>query len=457
MEKRRAGYGWGAALVAGALLRLLFFWLRPTVAGDALMYGDLAHNMVAHHVYGFSATVILPTLIRLPGYPLFLAACFAVFGVGNYAAVVVVQMVVDLAGCALLGLLAERLWGRRAGLAAVWLAAVCPFTANYSVVVLAETLSAFCVVVALVALERWDAGRLWGWVMMLGCVLSAAVLLRPDEGILAAVVVAVMLWVGLRRGDGGVGSRVAPAVVASLLMVLPLGLWTARNWRVFHVIQPLAPRYANDPDEAVPLGFQRWFRTWAVDYKATYDIYWNYDDTRMRVEDLPVRAFDNAQQKEQTEALFARYNKVVSATPEFDAAFAQIAAERVDGHALRYYVLLPVAREADMWLRPRLELTRMPVDWWAVRAHPWKSAEEMAYALVNAAYLALAVVGLVLWRRRGWGGRGAVAYTMLGFVALRCVLLLTLDNSEPRYTLECFPVVMLLGSFALARFRSEAN
>jgi 4-amino-4-deoxy-L-arabinose transferase-like glycosyltransferase len=457
MEKRRAGYGWGAALVAGALLRLLFFWLRPTVAGDALMYGDLAHNMVAHHVYGFSATVILPTLIRLPGYPLFLAACFAVFGVGNYAAVVVVQMVVDLAGCALLGLLAERLWGRRAGLAAVWLAAVCPFTANYSVVVLAETLSAFCVVVALVALERWDAGRLWGWVMMLGCVLSAAVLLRPDEGILAAVVVAVMLWVGLRRGDGGVGSRVAPAVVASLLMVLPLGLWTARNWRVFHVIQPLAPRYANDPDEAVPLGFQRWFRTWAVDYKATYDIYWNYDDTRMRVEDLPARAFDNAQQKEQTEALFARYNKVVSATPEFDAAFAQIAAERVDGHALRYYVLLPVAREADMWLRPRLELTRMPVDWWAVRAHPWKSAEEMAYALVNAAYLALAVVGLVLWRRRGWGGRGAVAYTMLGFVALRCVLLLTLDNSEPRYTLECFPVVILLGSFALARFRSEAN
>ena len=457
MEKRRAGYGWGAALVAGALLRLLFFWLRPTVAGDALMYGDLAHNMVAHHVYGFSATVILPTLIRLPGYPLFLAACFAVFGVGNYAAVVVVQMVVDLAGCALLGLLAERLWGRRAGLAAVWLAAVCPFTANYSVVVLAETLSAFCVVVALVALERWDAGRLWGWVMMLGCVLSAAVLLRPDEGILAAVVVAVMLWVGLRRRDGGVGRRVAPAVVSALLVVLPLGLWTARNWRVFHVIQPLAPRYANDPDEAVPLGFQRWFRTWAVDYKATYDIYWNYDDTRMRVEDLPVRAFDNAQQKEQTEALFARYNKVVSATPEFDAAFAQIAAERVAEHPLRYYVLLPVAREADMWQRPRLELTRMPVDWWAVRAHPWKSAEEMAYALVNAAYLALAVVGLVLWRRRGWGGRGAVAYTMLGFVALRCVLLLTLDNSEPRYTLECFPVVMLLGSFALARFRSEAN
>jgi len=27
----------------------------------------------------------------------------------------------------------------------------------------------------------------------------------------------------------------------------------------------------------------------------------------------------------------------------------------------------------------------------------------------------------------------------------------TLDNSEPRYTLECFPVVILLAGFAVAR------
>ena len=453
--------------MAGALLRLLFFHLRPEVAGDALMYGDLAHNMVAHHIYGFSGkvsgisgAVIQPTLIRLPGYPLFLAVCLVVFGSLQYVAAIWIQMAVDLAGCALLGVLAERLAGRRAGLMVVWLAALCPFTANYSVVVLAESLSVFCVVVALVALERWDAqtrvgARAWGWVVAIGCALSGAVLLRPDQGILAAAIISVMLWVGLRRTGASLGRWVAPVVVASLLVVLPLMMWTARNWRVFHVIQPLAPRYANDPSEAVPFGFQRWFRTWAVDYKATYDIYWNYDDTRMSVGDLPPRAFDNVQQLEQTRALFARYNKVVSATPEFDAAFAQMAAERIADHPLRYYVVLPVAREADMWLRPRFELTTMPVDWWAVRAHPRKSAEEVAYALLNAAYLGLAIVGLVWWRRSGWSGRGAVAFAMLGFVVLRCALLLTLDNSEPRYTLECFPIVILLASFAMAKVRGD--
>jgi hypothetical protein len=448
MEMKRERYEWGAALVVGALLRVLFFYLRPTVAGDALMYGDLAHNMVAHHVYGFSGAGIQPTLIRLPGYPLFLAACFAVFGAGKYGAVVAVQMVLDLVGCALLGVLAERLAGKRVGVAAVWLAAACPFTANYSVVVLAETLSVLCVVVALVAMERWVAEKGWGWVVVLGCALSGAVLLRPDEGLLAAAILPVMLWVGWRRRR--------EVAVAALLVVLPLVGWGMRNWRLFHVIQPLAPRYANDPGEAVPLGFQRWFRTWAIDYKATYDVYWNYDDARMSVGDLPAWAFDDARQREQTGELFARYNQVVSATPEFDAAFARIAAERIREHPLRYYVVLPVTREMDMWVRPRLELTTMPVDWWAVRAHPVKSAEEIAYALLNAAYLALAVVGLVRWRRREWDGRWAVAYAMVAFVVLRCALLLTLDNSEPRYTLECFPVVILLAAVALGlRARSS--
>jgi hypothetical protein len=262
---------------------------------------------------------------------------------------------------------------------------------------------------------------------------------------------AVMLWVGIWGRAGSLGTRIAPAVVAVLIVVMPLSLWTARNWRVFHVVQPLAPRYANDPGEAIPYGFQRWFRTWAIDYKASADIYWNYDDTRMRIEDVPVRAFDDAQQKEQTSALFARYNRVTSATPEFDAAFAGIAAERVASHPFRYYVVLPVAREVDMWLRPRFELTTLPVDWWNFRAHPWQSAEELAYALLDAAYLALTMVGLVRWRRRGWDGQWAVAYAMVGFVALRCALLLTLDNSEPRYTLECFPVVILLAAIAIAR------
>jgi hypothetical protein len=57
----------------------------------------------------------------------------------------------------------------------------------------------------------------------------------------------------------------------------------------------------------------------------------------------------------------------------------------------------------------------------------------------------------VVWGRRRWDGQGALAAAMIGFVVLRCALLWTLDNSEPRYTLECFPVVILLAAMAWAR------
>ena len=76
-----------AALLAGLLLRVLFVSTHPRFSGDTLVYGDLAHNIVAHHVYGFNrGSPVRPTLIRLPGYPLFLAGCFLLFGTGNYVA-----------------------------------------------------------------------------------------------------------------------------------------------------------------------------------------------------------------------------------------------------------------------------------------------------------------------------------------------------------------------------------
>jgi hypothetical protein len=454
MADRRTRYQWGAALLAGAALRLLLFHFRPAFSNDGILYGQLAHNMVAHHVFGFTNDVIQPTLIRLPGYPVFLAACFALFGNANYLAVLWLQMAIDLASAALLAALASRIAGPRVGLAAIWLAAL-SFTANYSVALLTETLSLTCVTLAFFALERWQASWLYQkpalrYAALAGCALSFAVLLRPDQGLLAAAIIPAILWIALRTTNRSLINKLLPATIASLIVLLPLLAWTARNWRAFHVIQPLAPRYANDPGETVPYGFQRWYRTWAIDFDSTYDVYWNYDDTTLNLADLPPRAFDNPQQQTQTAAIYAQYNQVTTATQAFDHAFARIASERIAAHPLRYYAELPVARELNMWLRPRTELMRLPIKWWQLHSHPRRSAFEIAYALLNAAYLILAIAGLLIWKRRLYNGRPAIAFAMLTFVALRSLLLLTLDNSEPRYTLECFPIVILLAAFTFA-------
>jgi len=450
MERTGRYRSTAAALLVGAALRGAFLYAHPVPSGDALAYGDLAGNMLAHHVFGYTEDVLLPTLVRLPGYPAFLALCFSLFGSANYVAVLCIQAVLDLLSCWLLGTLARRLMGSRAGMATLWLAALCPFTANYAAVALTESLSLFCVIAALFSLERWIATSRAAWAWLLGLALSFAVLLRPDQLLLAVAVIPVMPWVTLRRNPPA-PRRWLPSGIVLLVVALPLLLWGVRNWRVFHVIQPLAPRYANDPGEPVPFGFQRWYRSWAIEFISNVDVYWPYDGRAIALDKLPSRAFDSPAQRAQTAAVFAQYNQEDDPSPAIDDALGRIAAQRIAAHPFRYYVILPIAREADMWLRPRTELMRnLPLDWWRIRSHPAASALEIAYAALNTAYLLLALVGLLRWRKQHWFPRPALAAAALGFVALRCLLLLTLDNSEPRYTLECFPVVLLLAGLAFA-------
>lgn len=438
------------------------------MAGDALVYGDLAHNLLAHGTFALTEKTVRPTLIRLPGYPLFLALCFAIFGEAQYVPVLWLQAGVDLASCFLLAGLARRLWGERAGWAALWLAALCPFVANYTAVAITETLSVFCVVLAFVGLERWlatiqaeaagsgnDSVPLWGSSILLGIALAGAVLLRPDQGLLAAAVLPCMVWAVMCGAKREFARGAATVCLVGGLFVLPLLLWGMRNWKVFHVVQPLAPRYANDPDETVSFGFQRWYRTWAVDYASTLDVYWTYDGASLQLSDLPGRAFDGAVQKRDTARLYRVYNEAQSASPEVDAGFAQLAQERVTAHPFRYYVVLPLARELNMWLRPRTELLKLPIAWWRVRDHPLGSGVALAFAVLNGLYLLAALFGLWRWREVGWRGPATLPAAMMCFILLRCVLLLTIDNSEPRYTLECFPILFLLGSCGFADVRRK--
>jgi 4-amino-4-deoxy-L-arabinose transferase-like glycosyltransferase len=443
-----SAYRWETtALLAGLLLRAWFALHHAQFGGDTLVYGDLAHNLRLHHAFGFTDDHgIRLTLIRLPGYPLFVAACFSVFGEGKYVAVLWVQVALDLLTCMLLARLAERLFGLRAGKATLWIAALCPFTANYAAVPITECLTLFCITLAFNSFEQWISQRgVKRWPILLGLALAFAVLLRPDRGLLAAAILPAMLWVAIRKGL--TFRSLLPVATATVILLLPLALWGARNYRVFHVFQPLAPRYANDPGELVPLGFQRWYRTWAIDFQSTVDTYWNYDGSPLSIDALPARAFDSAQQRATTKTLFDTYNLTTSASTALDAGFAALARERVAAHPVRFYLLLPAARVADMFLRPRTELMRLPIDWWNFRRHPGASTFELAYALLNAAYLTLALIGLYRWSARNFRPIPPLAAAMLVFVVLRILLLLTLDNSEPRYTLDCFPVILLLAGW----------
>jgi hypothetical protein len=286
--------------------------------------------------------------------------------------------------------------------------------------------------------------------------MAYSVLLRPEQGLLAAAVIPAMLWMVWQRAGYFSVKMARPVVLAALCVVLPLVPWTMRNWRTFHVVQPLAPRYATDPGEFVSLGFQRWYRTWAIDFASTEEVYWNYDSAPVELGNLPARAFDTSDQYSRTAAILNDYNSKYNATPAFDARFEALAEERIHDNPLRYYVALPVARLLNMLFRPRAEMLEIPLEWWRTRGHSRTMLIAAGLAAINLGYFVLGTVGLLSWRRVGWGPHLPLAAAMVGFVALRCALLLTLDNSEPRYTLEFFPLLIVWGSFVFrSPFRSK--
>ncbi|MGP0021369.1 MAG: ArnT family glycosyltransferase [Candidatus Sulfotelmatobacter sp.] len=466
-RRQKRFFAW--ASLAGLGLRVLLVVYFPGVVDDSRLYANIAENWLRHGVYGITNSgAIMPTLSRLPGYPAFLAAIFAVFGVGNFRAVLLVQALFDLAACFLIADMARRMFSWRAAQAAFLLAALCPFLANYAAAALTETLETFFTALALdLAFCGLGVGDHPGAspgpspspspsLVWLGCGLSvgAAILLRPDGGILLAAIGAYLLYLlrSLRTDRSHAHSRpfsvpkFAPrallwaGVLVAAGALVPLVPWTLRNLHTLHRFEPLAPRYATDSDELAMPGFNRWVKTWIADYVSVQEIYWAVPGADIDFTKMPNRAFDSEPQREQTAALVADYNQSHEMTAELDTRFAALAAERVHAAPIRYYVWLPAVRIADMWLRPRTELFPSDPRWWEFNDDGRWLAVSLGFGLINLFYVVLAAAGAL--RGREFFGIGLLVL----FLLLRSVFLGTLENPEPRYTLECYPVVIFLAS-----------
>jgi 4-amino-4-deoxy-L-arabinose transferase-like glycosyltransferase len=452
--RKHARFFLGATLV-GLAFRLFLVFRAPGVVDDSRLYADIAKNWLQHGIYGMTNSgAIMPTLSRLPGYPAFLAAIFWIFGSDNFQAVLLVQVLFDLATCFFIADMALRLFSERAAKAAFLLAAVCPFLANYAAAALTETLEIFFTALAFdlafrgLKIGEASAGSRLSW-LSCGLAIGGAILLRPDGGILLASIGGYLLWLLLKpvsRATDSTKQRLTPSgiILAGVLVatgaLAPLIPWTLRNLHTLHRFQPLAPRYANDADESVMPGFNRWVKTWMADYVSVQEIYWPVPGSDIDFSRLPSRAFDSPQQRKQTADLFSEYNTSHDMTPEIDARFAAIAEERTHDAPLRYYVWLPALRIADMWLRPRTELFPSDPRWWEFNDdHRWL-ALSLAFGVINLAYVLMGVGGFV--HGRATFGMGM----LLVFVVLRSLFLGSLENPEPRYTLECFPAVIVATS-----------
>ena len=455
------------AVLAGLAVRFYFVLAFPARdSGDAPFYIELAWNWLKKGIYGFPiAGRLTPVDMRVPGYPAFLAAVFTFTGQSQRAAMFM-QVFVDLATCFLIALIAARLapevsrW--RVALAALWLAALCPFTANYTAVVLTEVLVTFLTALALLVLLEADldrqaatgpaTNRLVSRWFLAGIVVGFGTLVRPETPLLliAAGLVLVLKW--WRRTDWRKLLRATALMAAGLFASLMP--WAARNWNTLHEVQFLAPHYSELPGEFAPLGFNQWTNTWLWRFRDVYLFIWKLDVEEISVDAAPPSAFDSPQEKARVAEIFDKYNDTLMWEQDEDGGLGEVAAKRTREHPLRTYVKVPFLRSLAMWFTPRVELLPFSGSLWPVR-EKWQDDRRdfratLALVVGNLVYVVLTLAGA--WRARHSPG----AALLMAFVVVRTIYFSTFADEapEPRYVLECFPAIIALGAQA---FRQEVS
>jgi hypothetical protein len=463
------------AIIVALALRLLFVLRFPGSAGDSQLYIQLARVWADHHIYGLLLSGhLLPTDLRTPGYPAFLAAVAMLFG-RSIRAILLSQAVLDVITCFLTAALAAALapagLRRRIWIIALWLAGTCPFVANYTAVVLTEVLVTFLATAALVCFTlglRQGAAQLnlrdeyyratpFAFALLGAFLTGVATLVRPEMPLLlgvAALVYALRGWKAL-----GVRKTTFLAAAMAVAFLLPLLPWAARNLSTLRKVQFVASRYAVLPGEYAPVGYYAWTATWLERYRDVYLSVWKIGEEPVNIDDLPSMAFDSPAEKTRIADLFCEYNDSpdLAISPEMDRKFAEIARERTRRHPLRTYVQVPLERALTIWFTPRTELMNIDGKFWPVREQWEDSHADVlvtgSFAVLGYLYVALAASGVWFAWRAG-GGSSATGPPLgpnfwgiglvLVYFLVRTAFLTTVEAPEPRYVVSCYPGVLAL-------------
>jgi len=396
----------------------------------------------------------------MPGYPAFLAFIYSLAGPGRNA-VFVAQAFVDLATCILIACIAARLAAAaseavrsRITIAAIWLAALCPFTANYVAVPLTEVLTTFLTTLAILIFllppacqfdlirRRSDllrSVRLW---ILGGIVVGFGTLVRPETPLLLAAVLLVY-WLRWWRPLNW-GKLTVATLCMTVGVLVPLAPWAARNAHVLGRVQFLAPRYAETFGDVMPVGFYAWTKTWMFRSRDAYLSTWKLPAGPIELNDFPAYAFDSPEEAIRVASLLERYNRERGMALQTDMEFAKLARERTQRHPVRSYVRIPIERAAAMWFTPRIAVLPYSGTIWPL-SDGWQHSPTgfeitIGFALLNFLYAGLALLGAVRWRE----SPGIVL--IVAFIVIRTAFLTQLQTCEPRYVLVCLPAMLALGA-----------
>lgn len=414
------------ALVIGlASHAVVLFAVLPTVnsyvapfygIGLADNYDDLALNLLNGNGYRFSPETA-PTLMREPGYPVLLAAAFAIFGDGLGTARLLNLLLTAATALLLIRLVRGFTTDRRVAAVAVILFLVHPGT------VLAEARAGFDMTYAFcLTLFTWRSIQALNTRRALdyfwaGGALGLAILVRSS---LIALPAMLLAWFLFRPGAGRTRRRtIVEVMTLSLGMCITILPWVVRNYSVVHAVMPTAT--------VSGIAFQ------------TGQYVCENRDSGHTLHDL-----DYAASVERGKiARAAGFHFEDTFFPRFFSAEDEVEYSRdLTKRVMDYYLAHP-----KIFLQcASLNL----VNFWIAGRNPAVSALD---ALVQIPYLLLALVGAVwLGRRPG----GLIHVTPILLLVAYHMAIHSVTIAQARYSVALIPLLAMLGAQPLTQWSARA-
>lgn len=421
--------------ILGFFIGLLVLCYVPSytnhLKSDDWGYDVMAYNMLSGHGFsGAESPPFDPNVTRTPGYPIFLALIYSLFG-RNYNAVFIIQIIMSNLTALLVYFIAFKSfvsYKKQIASLAYILVLFCPFLWFLAKMLFTETLFTFLVTLSIllitVALER---NSYWLFFTS-GLITGIALLTRPTLSLLPIFLVLLIILAGIKKDK--FSSLVKKNIVYITAVMLIWSPWIIRNYIVFKEFIPLTAGISG-----------------AFFYMGTlppyrYSTEFFYKEEEKRFDDYLSKAGN-------TKAIIA-----------LDNEYKKDAFKRIKEMPLTYF---------------KYTLQRIPILWLSSFSHyfgletPLRELRDelrnkilqkqnfmrelmfilikLSLIFINILYVSTAVVGIVLlskyWRK----------YYPLLIIPLYFTLIYTvLGRADARYALPAYPIMLIFSAYALLSF-----
>lgn len=232
----------GLLFLIGFLARILYikaYHVSYLMSPDGLLYSNIAENFLQGQ--GLNNTVRADRVYVVgPVYPLILASVYKIFGLSNYAAVVMAQAILGAISAVLAFKTGALLFGRSYGWVSFALTLLYPLFPFWGMYVLTETTYVFFVtlfiyLMAFYSVGCLNAGQRTKSAIAIGAVLGIANLVRP---LLMTVFPVILFWFWFIAGYK-FKSAIKDFFIVFFSCILVMSPWWIRNYYNYEKFIPV--------------------------------------------------------------------------------------------------------------------------------------------------------------------------------------------------------------------------